>query len=68
MIVEGGVTLHRAFWDARLVDRVQIYESPRLLGPDGVEWLRLPLPQLGPITKRPLGSDTLTEAYVHGVD
>jgi diaminohydroxyphosphoribosylaminopyrimidine deaminase/5-amino-6-(5-phosphoribosylamino)uracil reductase len=68
MIVEGGVTLHRAFWDARLVDRVQLYESPRLLGPDGVEWLRLPLPQLGPITKRPLGSDTLTEAYVHGVD
>jgi diaminohydroxyphosphoribosylaminopyrimidine deaminase/5-amino-6-(5-phosphoribosylamino)uracil reductase len=68
MIVEGGVTLHRAFWDARLVDRVQIYESPRRLGPEGVEWLRMPLPHLGPVTKRALGSETLTEAYVHGVD
>jgi diaminohydroxyphosphoribosylaminopyrimidine deaminase/5-amino-6-(5-phosphoribosylamino)uracil reductase len=68
LMVEGGVALHRAFWDAGLVDRVQIYETPRLLGPQGLEWLGLPLPRLGKLTTRALGTDTLTEAYVHGAD
>jgi diaminohydroxyphosphoribosylaminopyrimidine deaminase/5-amino-6-(5-phosphoribosylamino)uracil reductase len=68
LIVEGGVALHRAFWDARLVDRVQIYGTPRLLGPQGLEWLGLPLPHLRKVTTRALGTDTLTEAYVHGAD
>jgi diaminohydroxyphosphoribosylaminopyrimidine deaminase / 5-amino-6-(5-phosphoribosylamino)uracil reductase len=68
MIVEGGVVLHQAFWDAGLVDRVQIYETARLLGPAGVRWLPWPLPRLRSITTRALGADTLTEAYVHGAD
>jgi len=65
IIVEGGVTLHRAVWDAGLVDCVQMYRTPRMLGADGLEWLRLPLPGLGPVTERRLGADRLTEAYVH---
>jgi diaminohydroxyphosphoribosylaminopyrimidine deaminase / 5-amino-6-(5-phosphoribosylamino)uracil reductase len=68
VIVEGGVALHRAFWDAKLVDRVQVYMSPRRLGPRGIEWLGFPLPHLGTITTRALGADTLAEAYVHGAD
>ena len=68
LIVEGGVALHRGVWDARLVDRVQIYGTPRILGPQGLEWLGLPLPRLGKVTTRALGTDTLTEAYVHGAD
>ncbi len=68
IIVEGGVTLHRAFWDAGLVDRVQMYMTPHVLGPDGLEWLPLPLPGVGPITERWLGADRLAEAYVHRVD
>jgi diaminohydroxyphosphoribosylaminopyrimidine deaminase/5-amino-6-(5-phosphoribosylamino)uracil reductase len=68
VIVEGGVALHRAFWDAKLVDRVQVYMSPRRLGPRGIEWLGFPLPHLGTITTRELGADTLAEAYVHGAD
>jgi diaminohydroxyphosphoribosylaminopyrimidine deaminase/5-amino-6-(5-phosphoribosylamino)uracil reductase len=68
MIVEGGVALHRAFWDAGLVDRVQVYMTPRRLGPQGIEWLGFPLPRLGTITTRTLGADTLAEAYVHGAD
>lgn len=68
VIVEGGVALHRAFWDAKLVDRVQVYMSPRRLGPRGIEWLGFPLPHLGTITTRTLGADTLAEAYVHGAD
>lgn len=68
VIVEGGVALHRAFWDAGLVDRVQVYMTPHQLGPKALEWLPFPLPGLGPITVRQLGADTLTEAYVHGTD
>jgi diaminohydroxyphosphoribosylaminopyrimidine deaminase/5-amino-6-(5-phosphoribosylamino)uracil reductase len=68
MIVEGGVTLHRAFWDAGVVDRVQIYMTSHLLGADGLEWLPLPLPGLGGVTERPLGADSLAEAYVHRID
>jgi diaminohydroxyphosphoribosylaminopyrimidine deaminase/5-amino-6-(5-phosphoribosylamino)uracil reductase len=68
LIVEGGVALHRAFWDAGLVDRVQMYVTPRRLGPQGVEWLGFPLPRLQMVASRAVGTDTLTEAYVHGVD
>jgi diaminohydroxyphosphoribosylaminopyrimidine deaminase/5-amino-6-(5-phosphoribosylamino)uracil reductase len=68
VIVEGGVALHRAFWDAKLVDRVQVYQTPRRLGPRGIEWLGFPLPHLGTITTRALGADMLAEAYVHGAD
>ena len=68
MIVEGGVTLHRAFWDAGLVDRVQMYRTPHVLGAEGLEWLPVPLPGVGPVTERRLGADTLTEAYVHRTD
>jgi diaminohydroxyphosphoribosylaminopyrimidine deaminase / 5-amino-6-(5-phosphoribosylamino)uracil reductase len=68
LIVEGGVGLHRAFWDAGLVDRVQMYVAPRRLGPQAVAWLPWPLAGLGPVTTRIIGADTLTEAYVHGVD
>jgi diaminohydroxyphosphoribosylaminopyrimidine deaminase/5-amino-6-(5-phosphoribosylamino)uracil reductase len=68
VIVEGGIALHRAFWDAGLVDRVQAYMTPHQLGPEALEWLPFPLPGLGPITVRQLGADTLAEAYVYGVD
>jgi len=68
VIVEGGVALHRAFWDAGLVDRVQTYMTPRRLGPEGLQWLPFPLPGLGTIITRGLGADTLAEAYVHGAD
>jgi len=68
IIVEGGVTLHRAFWDAHLVDRVQMYMTPHVLGAAGLEWLPLPLPGLGAVTERRLGADRLAEAYVHRTD
>ena len=29
VILEGGPTVHRAFWDHGLVDRVQMYVAPR---------------------------------------
>ncbi len=56
MIVEGGAALHRALWDAGLVDRVQMYMVPYHLGAAGLEWLPLPLSGLGPVTMKPFGS------------
>lgn len=68
MIVEGGVTLHQAFWDAGVVDRVQMYMTPHRLGAAGLGWLPTPLPGLGPITRTVLGGDILIEGYVHRAD
>jgi diaminohydroxyphosphoribosylaminopyrimidine deaminase / 5-amino-6-(5-phosphoribosylamino)uracil reductase len=67
LIVEGGALLHRAFWDAGLVDRVQIFRTPATLGPRGVGWLAEPL-ALRPVAETPLGADTLVEGYVHRTD
>jgi diaminohydroxyphosphoribosylaminopyrimidine deaminase/5-amino-6-(5-phosphoribosylamino)uracil reductase len=67
LIVEGGARLHRAFWDAGLVDRVQIFRTPVPLGPAGVEWLPA-FPELQAITHTALGADILIEGYVHRVD
>jgi diaminohydroxyphosphoribosylaminopyrimidine deaminase/5-amino-6-(5-phosphoribosylamino)uracil reductase len=70
MVVEGGPTLHDAFFDAGLVDRVQLLVSPRRLGGGirmashlerGSEWLRRPV-------TRKLGHDRLIEWDVHGTD
>ena len=71
LIVEGGARLHRAFWDAGVVDRVQMYVTPRVLGAAGVTWLPpslLSAPALGERTVRILGDDLLIEAYVHRTD
>ena len=38
VILEGGPTTQRAFWDRGLVDRVQMYVRPRSIGPDGLGW------------------------------
>ena len=71
VIVEGGPALHRAFWDAGLVDRVQIYETPVVLGERGVPWLPFDVMASAGVTERTsrrFGADTLLEAYVHRTD
>jgi diaminohydroxyphosphoribosylaminopyrimidine deaminase / 5-amino-6-(5-phosphoribosylamino)uracil reductase len=71
LVVEGGPGLHRAFWDAGLVDRVEMYITPRLLGPEGVEWLPFSLlagATLSDVTARLVGDDILIEAYVYRSD
>ncbi len=71
IIVEGGPTLHGAFWNAGLVDRVQIYVAARPLGEEGVAWLPFPVmssPSITDRTARLLGDDTLLEGYVHRPD
>jgi diaminohydroxyphosphoribosylaminopyrimidine deaminase / 5-amino-6-(5-phosphoribosylamino)uracil reductase len=71
LIVEGGPRLHRVFWDAELVDRVQIYGTPAVLGDQGVPWLPFDVassPLVTELTTVRLGPDTLMEGYVHRTD
>ena len=71
VVVEGGATLHRAFWDADLVDRVQIYVSERVIGPEGVDWLPGPVmsaARMASCRAKPVGADILLEGYVHRAD
>lgn len=68
LIVDGGAALHRAFWDAGVVDRVQVYVTPRVLGERGVSWLPFDVmasPHIAERSSRALGDDMLLEAYVH---
>jgi diaminohydroxyphosphoribosylaminopyrimidine deaminase/5-amino-6-(5-phosphoribosylamino)uracil reductase len=77
MIVEGGVDLHRAFWDAKLVDSVQIYRSPQRLGANGASWFA-PVESVVERLDRPVeqrlprpgasGHDRLIEGDVHWTD
>jgi diaminohydroxyphosphoribosylaminopyrimidine deaminase / 5-amino-6-(5-phosphoribosylamino)uracil reductase len=68
MIVEGGPTLHRAFWDADLVDRVQMFVAPRTIGKGGLPWLGLESPRITWDESRQLADDVLMEGHVHRAD
>jgi diaminohydroxyphosphoribosylaminopyrimidine deaminase/5-amino-6-(5-phosphoribosylamino)uracil reductase len=68
MIVEGGPTLHDGFWRAGLVDRLQLFVAPVMLGEGGVDWVSLPqgtIPALCDARTVPLGDDILIEGIVH---
>jgi diaminohydroxyphosphoribosylaminopyrimidine deaminase/5-amino-6-(5-phosphoribosylamino)uracil reductase len=70
LVVEGGPTLHAAFWEARLVDRVELFISPRPVGAAGVPWTALPdggIASLSGLTAIPVGEDVQIEGYVEHV-
>jgi diaminohydroxyphosphoribosylaminopyrimidine deaminase/5-amino-6-(5-phosphoribosylamino)uracil reductase len=69
VLVEGGAALHDAFWDAEVVDYVQLYVAPVMFGPGGPELLpgrSFALASLHEPVVRVLGPDVLIEGYVHG--
>ena len=72
VIVEGGPTLHEAFWNAGLVDRVQMYVTPRTLGDSGIAWRHsLDVSSASSLADRSVrlfGDDVLIEGYVHRPD
>jgi diaminohydroxyphosphoribosylaminopyrimidine deaminase / 5-amino-6-(5-phosphoribosylamino)uracil reductase len=71
LLVEGGPALHRAVWQSGVVDCVQVFVTPAVLGSGSVPWLpadELSLAALQPLSPRPIGEDILMEAYVHRVD
>lgn len=68
LVLEGGPTLHAAAWAAGLVDRVLIFTTPWILGPEAVPWLEERLIDLDALVDREavrLGDDVMTEGYVH---
>ena len=68
LLVEGGSALHAAFWDAGLVDYVQMYVSPAWLGEGGVPVLAGRNFTTALLVGRQvdvLGPDVLIEGYVH---
>ncbi len=71
LVLEGGARLHRAAWDEGVVDQVQLYLSPSVLGPGGVPLLGgepFDVSALRELSVRPLGPDVLFEGYVHRPD
>ena len=69
--LEGGPTVHAAFWDGGLIDRVQMYVVPRALGPGAVPWwttAEAVAAHLRNVKSTPLGLDLLIEGDVHRID
>jgi diaminohydroxyphosphoribosylaminopyrimidine deaminase/5-amino-6-(5-phosphoribosylamino)uracil reductase len=68
LVLEGGPTLHAAFWKAGLVDRLELFITPQFLRPAGVPW---DVPGIGTMaslvdaTVSVLGEDVRIEGYVH---
>jgi diaminohydroxyphosphoribosylaminopyrimidine deaminase/5-amino-6-(5-phosphoribosylamino)uracil reductase len=68
LLLEGGSRLHAAAWDEGLIDYVQLYVSPTMLGASGVPLFggrRWSLGSLIDPHVELLGPDTLIEGYVH---
>jgi diaminohydroxyphosphoribosylaminopyrimidine deaminase/5-amino-6-(5-phosphoribosylamino)uracil reductase len=68
VLIEGGATLHSAVWKAGLVDRLEMYVTPQVLGADAVEWVPFPVigsGALADVTASAVGEDVLIEGYVH---
>lgn len=69
LVLEGGTTVHRAAWEAGVVDRVRIFIAPVTLGEEGVAWLagRPPvLAGLAAMQVRAIGPDVEIVGDVHG--
>jgi diaminohydroxyphosphoribosylaminopyrimidine deaminase/5-amino-6-(5-phosphoribosylamino)uracil reductase len=67
LILEGGPVLHRAAWDEGIIDRVQIFVTPRPVGGLGIPWLPpdvLRVAQLVEMTAEPIGDDVLIQGMV----
>ena len=70
LVLEGGGDLHRAALDARVVDAVHVYITPRMLGPAGVAWIgegRIAWEGLRERRATWLGNDLLVEGVVTDV-
>ena len=74
LVLEGGPVVHQAAWDADVVDYVQLYIAPMMIGdgqtqsPDGVLLALGPHGSLASLIEphvQMLGPDVLIEGYVH---
>ena len=68
LVVEGGATLHRALFDAGLVDAVHAYITPARLSESGTLWMepqRFTLSELGDRRADWFGPDVRVEGHVY---
>lgn len=68
LLVEGGAELHRAFWEAGLIDRLHMIVTPHRLGPEGVPLFGgwpVPWARLRERRASACGDDVWMEADVH---
>jgi diaminohydroxyphosphoribosylaminopyrimidine deaminase/5-amino-6-(5-phosphoribosylamino)uracil reductase len=67
LLIEGGTALHAAAWDAKIVDYVQLYVTPIMLGAGGVpiESRAFSTAALFDRKVDVLGPDVIIEGYVH---
>ncbi|HTL46422.1 MAG TPA: bifunctional diaminohydroxyphosphoribosylaminopyrimidine deaminase/5-amino-6-(5-phosphoribosylamino)uracil reductase RibD [Vicinamibacterales bacterium] len=68
IVVEGGSTLHRALFEAGLVDAVHAYIAPVRLGPEAAAWMdpqRFSLSELVDREAAWFGADVRVEGHVH---
>ena len=71
LLLEGGACLHAAAWDARMIDRVQLYVSPLAIGESGVPAFggrSFAVRDLHDLRVEPCGDDVLIEGDVHRLD
>ena len=71
LLLEGGATVHRAAWEAAVVDRVQRYVAPVTVGSRGIPWLGddvVTLVHLRDARVRGYGPDVCLEGYVQRTD
>lgn len=67
LLVEGGTALHGAAWEANVVDYIQLYVTPVVLGPRGVPLEGRAFSTAGLFDRKidVLGPDVIIEGYVH---
>ena len=71
VLIEGGATVASSALEAGIVDKIYVFQSPKVLGPGKLFTLGItprPLRQaieLEQVEHRCLGADFLTEGYVH---
>lgn len=71
LLLEGGPALHRAAWDAGMIDEVQVFIAPHALGPSGTPMIgadTFSLAGLSTVTTEAVGDDVLVRGYVHRPD
>jgi diaminohydroxyphosphoribosylaminopyrimidine deaminase/5-amino-6-(5-phosphoribosylamino)uracil reductase len=71
LLLEGGAVLHASAWDAGIIDRVQLYIAPRVLGSAGVSLFngrRFSVTELTHGRIEFCGDDVLIEGDVHRTD
>lgn len=68
LLMEGGARLQGSAWDEGVVDYVQLYVAPVVLGAEGIPLLEgrdFSIAGLAESNIEQLGPDTLVEGYVH---